>query len=39
MAFRAKTSVPIPSKDILSWSLDDPEYDQDRPVSAGKLEQ
>lgn len=33
MPFLASETYPIPHKDILSWTFDNPEYDQDMPVS------
>ncbi|KAF9735090.1 hypothetical protein PMIN06_000863 [Paraphaeosphaeria minitans] len=32
MPFLAKETVPIPTKDILSWACEGPEYDQDAPL-------
>ncbi|OAG10565.1 acetyl-CoA synthetase-like protein [Paraphaeosphaeria sporulosa] len=32
MPFLAKDTVPIPTKDILSWACEGPEYDQDAPL-------
>jgi hypothetical protein len=33
MPFLAETILPIPNKDILSWIFDEPQYDEDKPVS------
>jgi hypothetical protein len=30
--FPAEETIPIPTKDILSWLFDDQEYDPDKPV-------
>ena len=32
MVFLAKESIPVPTKDILSWIFDDVPYDQHKPV-------
>ncbi|KAF2651247.1 4-coumarate-CoA ligase-like protein [Lophiostoma macrostomum CBS 122681] len=32
MPFLAEEHVPIPSKDILSWTCDGPDFDQDKPL-------
>lgn len=34
MPFLATEHVPIPTKDLLSWIFDEPDYDQDKPVSS-----
>lgn len=34
MVFKAERYVDIPTKDILSYIFDKPEYDQNKPVSA-----
>jgi hypothetical protein len=31
--FPAEKHIDIPTKDILSWTFDEPKYDQDEPVS------
>ncbi|QVM11961.1 hypothetical protein D8B26_006599 [Coccidioides posadasii str. Silveira] len=31
--FRPDEYLPLPTKDILSWIFDDPQYDQDKPVN------
>jgi hypothetical protein len=31
--FAAEKHLPIPTKDLLSWTFDDPRYDQDEAVS------
>lgn len=33
MPFLATEHLAIPDQDILSWSLDKPQYDLDKPVS------
>lgn len=33
MVFLAEKIVPISNQDFLSWIYDDPDYDQDNPVS------
>ena len=30
--FAAERHVPVPTKDLLSWTFDDPPFDQDEPV-------
>ena len=32
MVFLAEDSIPVPTKDILSWIFDDVPYDQHKPV-------
>ena len=32
MVFLAKETIPVPTKDILSWMFDDVPYDQHKPV-------
>lgn len=32
MPFLAKEHIPIPTKDILSWSCDGPRFDENKPV-------
>ena len=32
MVFLAKETIPVPTKDILSWIFDDAPYDQHKPV-------
>lgn len=34
MVFKAERHIDIPTKDILSYIFDKPEYDQNKPVSA-----
>jgi hypothetical protein len=31
--FPAEKHVPIPTKDLLSWTFDEPRFDRDEPVS------
>ena len=31
--FKAERLIAIPNKDILSWTFDDNQFDQDEPVS------
>jgi hypothetical protein len=31
--FPAEKHIDVPTKDILSWTFDEPKYDQDEPVS------
>lgn len=38
MPFLAEETIPIPNKDILSWTFDNPQYDQDKPVSEISME-
>lgn len=33
MVFLAEQTVPVPTKDIISWIFDDLSYDGDKPVS------
>ena len=33
MPFLAERKLPIPNKDLLSWTFDEPHYDVDKPVS------
>jgi hypothetical protein len=33
--FPAERHIDVPTKDILSWTFDEPKYDQDEPVSFG----
>ena len=33
MVFKAERHIDIPTKDILSYIFDKPEYDQNKPVS------
>jgi hypothetical protein len=35
MPFLAERKLPIPTKDLLSWTFDEPTYDVDKPVSQG----
>lgn len=37
MHFKAEGSIPIPTKDVISWIFDDVPYDQDMPVSLPEL--
>ncbi|KAH7416961.1 4-coumarate-CoA ligase-like protein [Cadophora sp. MPI-SDFR-AT-0126] len=30
--FRAERQIPIPTKDLLSWTFDDPRFDRDEPI-------
>lgn len=34
MIFEPELRIPVPTKDLLSFIFDDPEYDQDDPVFA-----
>ncbi|KAL2399759.1 Phenylacetyl-CoA ligase epaB [Exophiala dermatitidis] len=38
MPFLAQERVPIPNKDILSWTFDEQHYDQDKPVYLDALD-
>lgn len=36
--FKASRQIDLPTKDILSYIFDEPDYDQDKPVCACGIE-